>query len=130
MTLTLAQWETALFLSSVFITHGCVYSVALVVRNLPANVGSIRNMGLIPGLRRSPGGGHCNLLQYSCLENLMDRGTQRVTWLKRLSMHAYVYNTAVSIFVVRAQICHHADFAERFVSAEANWYCLPISLSN
>ena len=37
------------------------------------------DLGSIPGLRRSPGGGHCNLLQYSCLENLMDRGTQRVT---------------------------------------------------
>ena len=45
------------------------------VRNLPANAGGIRDVDLIPGLRRSPGGGHDNPLQYSCLENPMDRGT-------------------------------------------------------
>ena len=43
--------------------------VALVEKNLPANAGDIRGMGLIPGLGRSPGGGHGNPLQYSCVEN-------------------------------------------------------------
>ena len=43
--------------------------VALGVKKLAANVGDIRDGGSIPGLGRSPGGGHCNLLQYSCLEN-------------------------------------------------------------
>ena len=38
----------------------------------PATNTDVRNMGLIPGLGRSPGGGHCNPLQYSCLENPMD----------------------------------------------------------
>ena len=42
---------------------------ALVIKNPPANVGDIRDMGLIPGMGRSPGGGHGNPLQYSCLEN-------------------------------------------------------------
>ena len=37
------------------------------------------NLGLIPGLGRSPGGGHGNALQYSCLENPMDRGAWRAT---------------------------------------------------
>ena len=46
---------------------------ALVVKNLPANAGNIRNMDSIPGWRRSPGGGHGNPLQYSCLEKPMDR---------------------------------------------------------
>ena len=46
-----------------------------VIKHLPANTGNKRDMGLIPGLRRSPGGGHGNLLQYSFLENPMDRGT-------------------------------------------------------
>ena len=41
----------------------------MVVRNLPANAGDIRDMSSIPGLERSPGGRHGNLLQYSCLEN-------------------------------------------------------------
>ena len=44
------------------------------VKNLPANAGSIRDTGLIPGLGRSPGGGHDNSLQYSCLQNPIDRG--------------------------------------------------------
>ena len=49
--------------------------MALVVKNLPANAGDIRDMGLIPGSGRSPGGGHGNPLQYSCLEDHMDRGS-------------------------------------------------------
>ena len=48
--------------------------MALVVKNLPASAGDIRDTGLIPGSGRSPGGGHGNPLQYSCLENSMDRG--------------------------------------------------------
>ena len=48
--------------------------VALVVKNPPANAGNVRDLGLIPGWGRSPGGGHGNPLQYSCLENPMDRG--------------------------------------------------------
>ena len=48
--------------------------IALVVKNLPANAGDIRNAGLIPGLGKSPGGGNGNPLQYSCLENLIDKG--------------------------------------------------------
>ena len=47
---------------------------ALVVKNLSANAGDIRDTVLIPGLERSPGAGHGNPLQYSCLENPMDRG--------------------------------------------------------
>ena len=43
--------------------------MALVVNNLPANVGDIKDAGSIPGLGRSSGGGHGNPLQYSCLEN-------------------------------------------------------------
>ena len=48
--------------------------MVLVVKNLPANAGDIRDVGLIPGLGRSPGGGHGNPLQYSFLENLLDSG--------------------------------------------------------
>ena len=44
------------------------------VKNLPASAGDIRSMGLIPGSGRSPGEGNGNPLQYSCLENSMDRG--------------------------------------------------------
>ena len=48
--------------------------VALVVKNPPANTGDVGDMGSIPGSGRSPGGGHGNPLQYSCLENPMDKG--------------------------------------------------------
>ena len=44
------------------------------VKNMAANAGDARDKGSIPGLGRSPGGGNGNLLQYSCLENPMDRG--------------------------------------------------------
>ena len=45
-----------------------------VVKNPPANAGDRRDMGSIPGLGRSPGEGNSNPLQYSFLENPMDRG--------------------------------------------------------
>ena len=70
-----------------------------VVKKIPANTGDIRDMGLIPGLERFPGGGHGNPLQYSCLENPMDRGAwwatvhgvaKSKTRLKRLSTHIIV----------------------------------------
>ena len=48
--------------------------VALVVKNPPAYAGDVRDAGLIPGLKRSPGRGHGNPSQYSCLENPVDRG--------------------------------------------------------
>ena len=48
--------------------------VVLVVKNLPAYPGDLRDAGFIPGSGRSPAGGHGNPLQNSCLENPMDRG--------------------------------------------------------
>ena len=49
-----------------------MYIYGFAVKNLPANAGDVRDMGWIPGLGRSPGGGHGNPLQYSCLGNPMD----------------------------------------------------------
>ena len=50
-----------------------------VVKNLLANAGDTRDAGSIPGLGRSLGGGHSNPVQYSCLENPMDRGAWQAT---------------------------------------------------
>ena len=70
--------------------------VVLVVKKPPGNAGDIRDTGSIPALGRSPGEGHGNSFQYSCLENPMDRGAWRATvdgvaksqtQLKQLSMH-------------------------------------------
>ena len=52
-----------------------VLTLVLVVKSLSAKAGDIRGVDSIPGLGRSPGGGHGHPLQYSCLENHMDRGT-------------------------------------------------------
>ena len=49
------------------------------VKNLCASAGDVKDLGSIPGLERPPGGGHGNLLQYSCLENPMDRGALQAT---------------------------------------------------
>ena len=51
----------------------------LVVKKPPANTGEVRDAGLIPGSGRSPGGGNGNPLQYSYLENPMDRGAWKAT---------------------------------------------------
>ena len=53
----------------------CAFQIILVVKNSPANAGDARDLGSIPGSERSPGEGNGNPLQYSCLENPMDRGT-------------------------------------------------------
>ena len=53
--------------------------MALVIKNPPANEGDLRDAGSIPGLGRSPGGWHGNLLQYYCLENSMDREAPQST---------------------------------------------------
>ena len=49
------------------------------VKNLPADAGDVRDTDSIPVSGRSPGGGHCNPLQYSCLKNSMDRGAWQAT---------------------------------------------------
>ena len=70
--------------------------VGQVVKNLLANARDLRDMGSILGSRRSPGEGNDNPLQYSCLENLMDRRawraivygvTKSLTQMKQLSIH-------------------------------------------
>ena len=76
-------------------------------KNPPANAGDTRDAGLIPGSGRSPRGGHGNPLQYSCLENPMDRGvwwatvlgvTKSQTGLKQLSMmHLHLFLTHLHI---------------------------------
>ena len=52
------------------------------IKNLPASAGDVRDTGSIPGSGRSPGEGHSNSLQYSCLENPMDRGARGAAVLR------------------------------------------------
>jgi len=65
---------------------------ALVVKNPPANAGDVRDAGLIPGFRRSPGGGYDNPRQYSCMEKeepgrLQSTGLQRIGHNLSVSTH-------------------------------------------
>ena len=82
------------------------------VKNLPAKAGDVRDTGSIPGLERSPAGGRDNPLQYSCLENSMDRGARRATvhgvaksrtQLKQLSTDtcaAYIMSLSIDVSCV------------------------------
>ena len=89
-------WDLTDQLTLTYTGVGGVFQVELVVKNPLAKAGDIRDTDSIPGLGRSPGWGHGNPLQYSCLENPMDRGpwwatVHRVakswTRLKPLSTH-------------------------------------------
>ena len=71
------------------------------VKNLPANAGGVRDAGSISGLERSPGRGHGSKLQYSCLENPVDRRvwlatvhgvTKSQTRLKQLSTAWHIFD--------------------------------------
>ena len=59
------------------------FQVVLVVKNPPAKAGDIRDAGFIPWSGKSPGGGHGTPIQYSCLENPMDRGAP---WLQSMEL--------------------------------------------
>ena len=91
------------FLCNIWFMFMCEFcwssQMTLVVKNLPANAGDVRDVSSIPGLGRSPGGGRGNPLQFSCVENPMDWGTWQATvlgvtknwtWLKWLHEHAHV----------------------------------------
>ena len=78
--------------------------VVLVVKNPPTNAGDVKETSSIPGSERSPGGGHGNPLQYSCLKNPIDRGawqamvhavTKSWTQLKQLSMQVHAHTHSV-----------------------------------
>ena len=79
---------------NIYLCISGVSQVALVVKNLPANAGDLRDSGLILGLERSPGEGHGNPFQYSCLENLMDKGAwwglNKLDTMNLLTMYVYL----------------------------------------
>ena len=91
--------------------------LVLVVKNLPANEGDIRDVGSIPGSARSPGGGNGNPLQDSCLENPMDRGVWQATVhrvaksqtrLKQLNTHKHTHT--------------HTEYTQAHTYVLYNWF--------
>ena len=103
--------------------------VVLVVKNPSANAGDVREVDLLLGSGRSPGGGHGNPLQYSCLENLMEGGAWQAkvhrvaksqTWLKWLNMHACI--TIICLSYYRYLTVHEivSHFGYIWISLMAN----------
>ena len=92
--------------------------MALVAKNPPANAGDIRDLGLIPGSGRCPGGSYGNTLQYSCLENSMDRGAwwSTVHGVQRVGFNwnDLVCMTLQSIYLSDSDGKESACNAERF----------------
>ena len=81
------------------VAEGVASQKVLVVKNLPANTGDARDVGLVPGSGRSPGEGHANPLQYPCLESPRDRGAWWATahgvaktWTQLSDFHFNVVN--------------------------------------
>ena len=77
------------------------FSAGAVVKNLPASAGDARDAGSVFRLGRSPGIGNGNPLQYSCLENPMDRGTWQAT------VHAVTESDTTECMHIRTHTCTH-----------------------
>ena len=110
------DWETEHIISI------RAYQVALVVKNPPAKAGDVRNVGLIPGSGRSPGGGHGNTFQYSCLENAMDRGV----WSAIVHGVAKIGNDWSDLACMHA--CMHSQSPDMKISLWVTLYFMETSL--
>ena len=76
MRLSFRELRTILSRTTAYLSLSlAIFQMALVVKNVPANAGDVRDAGSIPGSGR----GHGNPLQYSCLENSLDRGAWKAT---------------------------------------------------
>ena len=108
--------------------------VALGVKNTPASAGGIRDRSLISGSGRFPRGGHGSPLQYSCLENPMDRGAwwavvhrfaQSGTRLKQLSTHAHretiLHWPQGGLACCDSWGCKESDMTERLIWSDLIW---------
>ena len=110
--------------------------VAVVVKNPPPSAGGVRDSGLISMSGRLPGGGHGNPLQYSCLENPMDRGAWKAkssTWLKRFSTHACMHAQRVGGSQIFLSGCPKWSWIQLRMCYPGYWqfpYCDLILLGN
>ena len=88
--------------------------MAQVLKNLPAKSGDVGDISLIPGTRRSPGGGNGNPLQYSCLGNPMDRGAWRATVLGVLKSQTWLNMCAHTVYIPFSRV------------SSVRWWSLPL----
>ena len=82
------------------------------VKNPPSNAGDIQDAGSIPGSGRSSAGGHGNPLQYSCLENSMDRRNWRAT-VHRISQESDTTEAGNAMFFMGGLFQEHREFNVR-----------------
>ena len=106
-----------------------------VIKDLPASAGDKRDVGLIPGLERSPGGGNGNPPQYSCLENSMDRGAWRVTvhgiaksWTH--STHSTTHSESLLGHYHSEDGDRGLDASDRFPLSCKRWLSCPMTIYN
>ena len=94
--------------------------MALAVKNPPANSGDVRDMDLIPGWGRSPEGGHGNPLQYSCLENPMDRGPWQATvhgvTKSRTQLNDFTFFLSIFLVIKDGQALHSQQKQDRMLT--------------
>ena len=123
--LTLGMSPHHLYLLLVLTIHsGWASQVVLLVKDLPANAGDVRDAALSQGWEDPPRGGHGNPLQYSCLENPMDRGAWRATvhgvtkswtrlkWLSTYTSHAVLLKLKIPAlaYLTLQNVVHWATF--------------------
>ena len=107
--------------------------VALVIKNLPASAGDLRDLGSIPGSGRFPGVGNNNPFQCSSLENPMDRGAwwgpKSQTWLKRLrTAHLTIIYLSVLQGLLRAIFCPEPCVCGHYSKVLKNFWNLNLQL--
>ena len=84
------------------------FQVALVIKNMPANAGDIRDQGSIPGLGRSPGEELGNPLQYSCLENPMDKGAW---WAQSIGLQRVGHNQVTNTHTYHLILLYKKEYS-------------------
>ena len=91
------------------------------VKNLSRKAGDAKGAGLIPGLGRSPGEGNGNPLQYSCLENSMDRGAWRAIIHGAVTEHTHLYalDRVLGTSQVRGMVVESANPRVRWIQVSA-----------
>ena len=139
---TIKSWDFSAYIFSVYLYMCVCFPGGSVGKETSCNPGDTGDVGSIPGSGRSPGGGHSNSIQYSCLENPMDRGPWKVTvhrvteiqtylkWLSSsnsiyvclytyiqmyltCSVHAYLYSVS----------CLFHCWTKRFCINQSDWSC-------
>ena len=122
-------WTEILIYYLIFLVPKWGFPGSSVVKNLPANIGDIGDTGSIPETGRSPGAGNDNPLQYSCLENPVDRGAWRAT-VHRVAKESDTTEHTCTLHMPKQSITgrHAINGCRMTLWAEVYYWNLDISL--